>query len=168
VSTSKPARGGHGPRRAKRITALALSLGIIAATSLPVALAVPASATITKDGCSVTPLRPVYKAAVPRSEAKVEYRVRVRCDAGRSVVIWHERYEEDPSPNPDDYLGSHAWALIYVLSGTQVVSIETAAPDTESTSEEAYHRVKFQVTPFFGEAGNKKPWEKSPVEVNIG
>ncbi len=168
MSTSNPARGSHGPRRAKRMTALALSLGI-AVTSLPVALAAPALATTTKGGCSVTPLRPVYKPATLFSEAKVDYRVKVYCDAGRSVEIWQERYEEDPPPNPDDKLGlRHKWNLTYVISDTQVVSIERSAPDTEPTPEEVYQLVRFRVTPFFGEAGSRTPWEKSPVEEHIG
>ena len=142
----------------KRIAALA---AVAASAALSVAMASPASAN-TSSGCTVTPLKPIFAGFNSSGVKLVNYRISVSCTSGRTVSIDQQRYEEDPWPNGDHFLGSTSFST----SGVTTLSNVRTLVDGELGDEEVYHNVRFRVS----SNGVTSPWtsyQKSSV-LTIG
>ncbi len=130
---------------------------LAAAAAVPIAMAAPASAA-TSNGCTVTPLKPIFAGFNSSGVKLVNYRISVSCASNRIVEIQQRRYEEDPWPDPDDFLG----ATSFKTYGVRTLSNLRPPVNTEPGNEEVYQLVRFRVT-YNGHTGPWTPWEKSPV-----
>lgn len=145
-------------RTKKRIATLA---ALATSAALSVAMASPAAAN-TSSGCTVTPLKPIFAGFNSSGVKLVNYRISVSCTSGRTVSIDQQRYEEDPWPNGDDFLGSTSFST----SGVTTLSNVRTLVDGELGDEEVYHNVRFRVS----SNGVTSPWtsyQKSSV-LTIG
>jgi hypothetical protein len=141
----------------------------------PPALAAPAHATRTSDGCTVTPETPVFEGeftdtAVPY----VVYRINVTCSAGVTVETEQVRKEQDlwnrEGHETDDTTGSsnHDWDFT-AGGGTKSIGVRRGLVTTsnEGDSEEPYQQVRFKVTAHLvggGQvAGSWTDWDFSGV-----
>ncbi len=139
----------------KKMRAVLAALGATAAMS--VAMASPASAA-TSSGCTVTPLKPVFAGFNSSGVKLVNYRISVSCTSNRTVSIEQERWEEDPWPNGDDFLGSSS----FTTSGVTTLSNVRTLVDGEIGDEEVYHKIRFRVSSN-GVTSPWTSWEKSSV-----
>ena len=133
-------------RTKKRIATLA---ALATSAALSVAMASPAAAN-TSSGCTVTPLKPIFAGFNSSGVKLVDYRISVTCTAGRTVSIDQQRYEEDPWPNGDDFLGSTQ----FNTSGVTTLSNVRTLVNGEIGDEEVYHNVRFRVS----SNGVTSPW----------
>jgi hypothetical protein len=124
---------------------------------MSVAMASPASAA-TSSGCTVTPLKPVFAGFNSSGVKLVNYRISVSCTSNRTVSIEQERWEEDPWPNGDDFLGSSS----FTTSGVTTLSNVRTLVDGEIGDEEVYHKIRFRVSSN-GVTSPWTSWEKSSV-----
>lgn len=139
----------------KKMRAVLAALGATAAMS--VAMASPASAA-TSSGCTVTPLKPVFAGFNSSGVKLVNYRISVSCTSNRTVSIEQERWEEDPWPNGDDFLGSSS----FTTSGVTTLSNVRTLVDGEIGDEEVYHKIRFRVSSN-GVTSPWTSWQKSAV-----
>ena len=142
-----------------------LALTGIAIMAMPLAVAGSASATTTRDGCTVTPLKPVYDHMDSSGQKMIKYEDKVYCDAGRSIEIQDERLEYD-NLSANDYYGTTIYNLTFDSADTRYVSVVKVLPDADGVFdqvEEMFHATGFQVTPYDGPASGWTPgWDESP------
>jgi hypothetical protein len=120
-----------------------------AALAVPVALAMPAQASTTSNGCTVTPHTPYHNGDFTASGLKrINYEVDVSCAAGLTVTIYQERWEQDPNQS-DDFIGSSTLVSSFTAAGSTTRTVTATLPDTDDFTdnyEEMYQRVRFEVT----------------------
>ena len=148
------------PRKA----VLALMTGV-AAVAMPLAVAGSASAATTRDGCTVTPLKPVYDHMNSSGQKVIKYETKVYCDAGRSIEIQDQTLEQDWT-SADDYYGTTIYNIRFDSAATAYKSVLKVLPDADAwgdDNEEMYHAVGFQVTSDNGVVSAWTSWENSPV-----
>jgi len=130
-----------GPFR--RLSIGAALLGVAAA---PVALALPASAATTLQGCNVSPQTPVF-AGFSGGVKQVRYSVAIACFPGRTIEVQQTVIEEDASPDPDDFVLTEINGFPTGPNGAVVIrGITKDLPDTEGGAEEVFQKVRFRVT----------------------
>jgi hypothetical protein len=78
------------------------------------------------------------------------------------VVVEQRRYEDDKSPDADDYRGSSVFTHTFSGSRTLTFSAKRSLPDTERGNEEIYQRVRFRVTSN-GVTSPWTSWRNSPI-----
>jgi hypothetical protein len=121
----------------------------VAAAALPTVLAAPAQAgTLSKDGCTATPLKPVHVRNSDFSIKVIDYRIDVTCRADR-VFTYNQRVREDDSGAGDVVLASRTTSYRFThASGTRTIVIHGTheLPDTENGAEEMYHDLRFRVS----------------------
>jgi hypothetical protein len=141
-----------------------LTLAAIAAAALPLAVAAPAQASTTRDGCTVTPLPPEFRGTFTAANVPyVYYPYEVTCIAslsGLSVEVKTETWESDRAGwagdvdadgvnnADDDRIGSATSTPSFgVAGGTKTIDVRGVLPHTDTDfNEEPYHTVKFQVS----------------------
>lgn len=130
---------------ARKVVVASVAAGVV---SLPLALssASSAEAATTRNGCTVTPLAP----ARVGSSNVIRFPVRVTCIPNRIVQIDQLRYEDDVSPDADDFLGSATYLRTFAVTGTVVLSSFRLLPNTEVGNEEVFHWVRFRVASING------------------
>ena len=137
----------------RRLSIGAALLGVAAA---PVALAVPASAATTLQGCTVNPLTPVF-AGWTAGVKQVRYNVAIACTPDRTVQVEQVVIEDDTAPDVDDPIVVRSNSIPSGANGLfDTRGIKEALPDTEGGPEEMYHNVRFRVTPTA--TGVPGPW----------
>ncbi len=126
--------------RARRMAAT-VALAAAATTALGAA---SAGATTARDGCSVTPHRPIYVYHDSTGTKVIRYGVTATCTGGRWLQLYQQRKESDTFS--DDNTGSQylGW---YYFSGnaTRYYYVDARLPDTEWGNEEMYQRLQFRV-----------------------
>ena len=148
--------------KTRRVATLALTA--IAAAALPLAVAAPAQASTTKDGCTVDPLPPEFRGTFTAANVPyVYYPYDVSCIAsasGLSVEVKTETWESDRAGwagdidangvnNADeDRIGSATTTRNFgPAGGATTVDVRGVLPHTDTDfDEEVYHAVKFRVT----------------------
>ena len=136
-------------RKPGRLHRLSIGAALVALAAAPLALAVPAHAATTANGCTVNPLTPVFAGVTgPPVVKKVRYNFVVSCAPGRSVEVQQMYFEDDVPPNPDDFTGTDSNP--YNPTGIQTKGNTELLPDTEAGPEEIYQKVRFRVTPTGG------------------
>jgi len=127
--------------------------------------AAPAEAATERAGCTVTPYVPEHLRHNTAGEKVIRYRVKVACDADRTVVIRWQGVEEDWSTwwnkDPDDGHFSITRSRTFGSEGTRTLVYDKQLPDTESGSEEMYQKVRFVVTSN-GVESESTSWERTP------
>ncbi len=124
-----------------------LAAGALAA---PVVLAAPAHASTTASGCTVTPRKPVFtNTFTSDGRKKIEYKVDITCDAGRTANVTQKRMEQD-SLSSDDLQGTTHYN-VHFNSRTTVTKSSVQALPTDGIGEgqdyaEVYELVTFHVT----------------------
>jgi hypothetical protein len=121
----------------------------VAAAVLPTVLAAPAQAgTLTRDGCTATPLRPVHVRNSDFDIKVIDYRINVTCGPDR-VFTYNQRVREDDSGTGDVVYASRTKAHRFTHnSGTRTIVIHGTheLPNTENGAEEMYHDLRFRVS----------------------
>jgi hypothetical protein len=152
-------------RRRAGLTALLAAAALIA----PAALAAPAHASTTASGCTVTPRKPVFTGDFTSDgRKKIEYKVDITCDGGRTVYVTQERWEND-NYSADDLQGTTHFN-IHFNSATTVTKSAIQALPTDGIGEgsdyaEVYESISFYVA----SDGNPPvisadtPWEFSSI-----
>ena len=119
---------------------------LAAALVAPLGLATPAQAA-TSGGCTVTPLTPIFDGFNSAGVKLVRFRVKISCDAGRTVTVQQQRWEDDQHPDRDDSLGTVSFTRTFDGSrSTITVASRRTLPNTERGNEEIYQRVRFRVS----------------------
>ncbi|HET9648982.1 MAG TPA: hypothetical protein VFP34_12250 [Microlunatus sp.] len=146
-------------RTLRRTVAAGIAVTVAA---VPLALAVAPAQAATGSGCTVTPLRPVFAGFNSSGVKQVRYRVTATCSSNRVLTVEQRRYEDDASPDPDDFLGSSV--LVHSFSGGATVTLSTtrSLPDTEPGNEEIYQRIRFRVSSN-GVTSAWTGWQNSPI-----
>lgn len=133
----------HRPTLARAAGALAAA----AAIALPLGMALPAHAT-TSNGCTVTPLKPVFAGFNSSGVKLLDYKISVTCSADRTANITQKRYDQD-WPDADDLLGTSTFTRSFGSSGgsTTISNVRTVVDtDPFDAYEEDYQQVHFSVT----------------------
>jgi hypothetical protein len=127
-----------------------IALIALLGVSLPMALTVPADAgTITKDGCSATPLKPVGSGRDDWGTTVVNYRIDVTCGPKRRFEFQQRvREDDDQIFGSDRVFASRTRSRTFnQVSGNVTIRINARLnlPATESGNEEMYHDLRFRV-----------------------
>ncbi|MGA8210757.1 MAG: hypothetical protein WB441_10500 [Nocardioidaceae bacterium] len=149
-------------RRSRRVAAGALIpfvAALVATTSSP------AQASTRSNGCTVTPLTPVYAGyETSGGDKMIRYRISVACEANRSAVVNWQGVEEDWSTfyhyNPDDTDFSRTVTVSFGPASTRTLSYDDALPNTERGKEEMYHKIRFRVISN-GVVSPRTAWERT-------
>lgn len=141
-----------------------LSLALVAAAALPLAVAAPAQASTTRDGCTVNPLPPEFRGTfTPGAVPYVYYPYEVSCTgsaSGLSVQVKTVTWEADLAGRAgdidangvnhadEDRIGAATTTRTFgAAGGATVVDVRGVLPHTDTDfDEEVYHSVKFRVT----------------------
>ena len=112
-------------RKPVRLHRLSIGAALLAIAAAPFALTGPAHATTSANGCSVTPLAPVFAgvAGVPPVK-QIRYNVVLACAPGRTVEVQQMFFEDDVPPDPDDFTGTS----INTWNPTGLITRGTTAP----------------------------------------
>ena len=141
-----------------------LSLGLFGGL---LAMAAPANAETSRNGCTVDPKDPKDLRG-----NKVDFRIKVDCDGGKTVQIRQLRYEDDRGPRrSDDFLGRTVFTEQFDRhDGARTISSIDHVPNLDRRgAEEVYHLVSFRVENHNGHWSDWTAWEKSAVvEVHRG
>lgn len=138
---------------------IAMSAAAMALAAVPVAVASPAQASTTKDGCTVSPSVPIYAGYDNASNVPmVDYTITVTCDpspGGVTVKTQQNRMESDRAntvgdPDTDDETINPQLKSEFVFTpagGTQSVTYTRTLPRTDDTdgNSEMYQKVRFKV-----------------------
>ncbi len=151
---------------------LALPLTVLGAGLAPVLLFAPVHASTTSAGCTVNPIRPIYSGLdTPAGVSRVDYKIKVRCNGGRSVEIQQFRMEEDQMPRDNDWIDEVTGNDVHpqdFSSGAQTRMLTVRAPLPKTAGdgpvEEVYHKVRFRVTTAAGTTA-WTPFELSAVRA---
>lgn len=105
----------------------------------------PASATQSKNGCSVTAIRPEWQ---PLSNGSKQVRgvAKVLCSANRTVNTWVGIYEADATS--DDTVRAGAWQGAGTMRAGTTYYVRTGwvrCPNTEVGNEEVYTKAAINV-----------------------
>ena len=141
-----------------------LALTGFAALAMPLAVAGSASAATNASGCTVNPLKPVYDHMNSSGQKVIKYETTVYCEAGRSIQIQDERFDQDWTSADDSY-GTTNYNIRFNGDATEYKSVLQVLPDADAwgdDNEEMYHAVRFQVTSDNGVVSAWTPWENSP------
>jgi hypothetical protein len=133
---------------------------VLTAAALPVATAVPAAAQTTHGRCTVTPLDPV----VVQNGQKLNFRIEVLCEAGRTIEVKQSLWEQDSGPR--DSRGEKTHKKTFNETETVVIDHVVDAFNTESGAEEVFQEIQFRTSR--GQSGNWNAWtapEASKVTV---
>lgn len=144
-----PRRKNSHRRSWRKSTAACLALGLTS-IALPVALAPPAAAATTHGRCTVQPLDPV----VLQSGKKLNFPIRVFCEAGRTIELDQSLWEHDSGPH--DPRGGLQRKRTFDTTATVVIDNIVDAFNSESGSEEVFHTVRFRTSR--GQAENWNAW----------
>jgi hypothetical protein len=146
----------------RRVTALGLTA--LAAVALPLAVAAPAQASTTRDGCTITPLAPEFRGTFTAANVPyVYYPYEVSCigsATGLSVEVETQTWEADlvgragdvdadgvNSPDEDRIGSASSTRGFGAGGGSTVVDVRGVLPHTDTDfDEEVYHSVRFRVT----------------------
>lgn len=141
MSTDPKAPRKDSPRlrRWRRATAACLALGLTG-VALPIALAPAAAAATTHGRCTVQPLDPV----VLQSGKKLNFPIRVLCEAGRTIELKQSLLEHDTGPH--DPRGEFTRKRTFDSSTTMIINNVVDAFNSESGSEEVFHTVRFRTS----------------------
>ena len=135
-----------------------IARGAIAASTVavlaPLALAVPAQASTTSNGCTVTPGVPYYPNVDTTGNVPyVDRKITVTCAVGLVAETDSELMEQDTQAREgdpvDDFIGEYASTFDFTAgAGTKTVILRRALPTTpnEGLAEEMYQRLRFRVT----------------------
>lgn len=148
-----------------KVRTLVLGGAAAAAVVLPLTLVTaPAQASTTRNGCTVTPLRPDPAQTLPGGQVVTQYRTRVTCVADRIVRIVDQRYEADAPAGiaGDDFYGSKTYLHTFAQGGTVILSTTDTVDNTELGNEETFHRTSFKVASINGVVG-PTAFENSPL-----
>jgi hypothetical protein len=155
------------PTTKARTRAIALvpivSLGLLGGS---VAVAAPAQAETSRNGCTVNPLDPRDLRG-----NRVDFRIKVECRADRTVQIRQLRYEDERGPRrSDDFLGGSHFTEKFNWRDTRTIHSVDRVPNLDRRgTEEVYHIVSFRVKTNNGHWSDWTRWEKSGVvEVQRG
>jgi hypothetical protein len=93
----------------------------------------------------------------------VRFSTVVSCSKDRIVQIRDQRYEFDAPAGVanDQFYGSETYLRTFAVTGTVTLSTTDLVTNTESSDEEAYHRVSFRVATINGVSAFT-PFEDSP------
>lgn len=145
-------------RLARLVTLTALT-AVLGSTTVPLLSPTQAQASTTKDGCTVTPLRPTAYSTANRT---ARFRVAVTCAAGRTIQIEQRAYARHPSGFSKLYLYRN-FVMWFPRAETQTeTKILTIGNLRPNGPESAYHDVRFTVK----KDGRWSGWtarEKSPT-----
>ncbi len=141
-----------------------LSLVAVATAAVPIGLALPAHASTTKDGCTVSPKAAEFRGTYdPSNTPYVYYSYDVTCGAsasGLSVEVKTTTYDQDLAGRKgdvdangvnnadDDLIGTATTTRSFgTAGGTKTVDVRGTLPRTDTDgNEEMYQSVKFRVT----------------------
>ncbi len=144
-------------RKPGLVRRLSIGAALLGVTAAPFALATPAEAATSLQGCTLNPLAPVYAGRNAAFVKQVRHNVVIVCAPGRSLEMQQMMFEDDVPPDPDDFTGtvvntytSGAAGLV----GTRGVTVPL--PNTGAGPETIYQRVRFRVTPVA--TGVQSPW----------
>src|SRR6476660_6313921 len=134
------------------MSVLARKIALLSAAALaaPVVLAAPAHASTTASGCTVTPRKPVFtNTFTGDGRKKIEYKVDITCEAGRTANVTQQRMEQD-NLSSDDLQGTTHYN-VHFNSRTTVTKSAVQALPTDGIGEgqdyaEVYQTVTFHVT----------------------
>ncbi|BCW80278.1 hypothetical protein [Arthrobacter sp. NicSoilC5] len=146
------------PTRARLAMVPVLSLGLFGGF---LALAAPANAETSRNGCTVDPKDPKDLRG-----NKVDFRIKVDCNGEKTVEIRQLRYEDDPGPrSSDDFLGRTVFTEQFDRhDGARTLSSIDRVPNLDRRgAEEVYQLVSFRVQNHGGHWSDWTPWEKSAV-----
>jgi hypothetical protein len=139
-----------------RSRTIAGSLAVAAlGLTAPLLVTVPAQASTTDSGCTVTPKRPEFSGKYNKNNIPlVDYKIEMTCNPGRTLHLEQERWEQDlvsrEGDAPDDLTGTFARSFSFPDGGTKRIKVRTPLPNTgpanEGAVEELYQAVRFQVT----------------------
>jgi hypothetical protein len=144
---SSAIRGWSTSRSKGGLAALLTAAALIA----PAAFAAPAHASRTESGCTVTPRKPVFTQKFTNDgRKKIEYKVDITCDGGRSVDVTQQRWEQD-NYSADDLEGTTHYNDVHFNSRTTVTKSVVKALPTDGVGEgdnyaEVFQKVRFKVT----------------------
>jgi hypothetical protein len=122
---------------------------------LPLVAALPAHATTTSNGCTVTPERPIYSGVNNGSNIPlVDYKITAHCEAGLTLHLSQVRMEQDTLAREgdpvDDQTGTFSHDFTFPNGGTKHIKVRVAlvrtGPANEGPVEEDYQKVSFSVT----------------------
>jgi hypothetical protein len=140
----------------------------LAAAAVVATTSIPAEASTSRSGCTVTPLPPIYAGYHNSAAVKmIRYRLTVTCAANRTAVMEWQGVEEDWSlgwphkKNPDDGDWSRTVRVSFGSASTRTLIYDNDLPDTESGYEEMYHKVRFRVISN-GVESAFTAWERTP------
>lgn len=144
-----PRRENSRLRGWRKATAACLALGLTG-VALPAALAPPAAAATTHGRCTVQPLDPI----VLEGGRKLNFPIRVFCEAGRTIELNQSLWEHDSGPH--DPRGEFQHKRTFDTTTTVVIGNIVDAFNSESGSEEVFHTVRFRTSR--GQAANWNEW----------
>lgn len=134
----------------KRSTALLRALAVAAMLVAPLAVAAPAHASVTKDGCTVDAKNPYHNGTFTGTGVKwIDYDVDFDCTVGVIIEAEMERWEADSGLNgADDFIG---WSTKTrtMTSSHYDWKVTGTLPDSDGGADqwsEMYQRVRFRVT----------------------
>jgi len=149
--------GTNRPTRARVALVPLVSLGLLGAS---LALAAPANAETSRNGCTVNPLDPKDLRG-----NDVDFRITVDCNGKKTVEIRQRIYEDERGPRHNDDLlvnrlfteefGSH--------DGSRTVHFSVDVRNHDRNGEKVYQLVSFRVQNHGGHWSDWTPWEKSAV-----
>lgn len=122
---------------------------------LPLVAALPAHATTTSNGCTVTPQRPVYSGKnTAGNRPLVDYKITAQCNAGLTLHLSQIRMEQDllsrEGDPVDDQTGTFDKDFTFPNGGTKHITVRVVLPNTgpasEGPTEEVYQEVSFSTT----------------------
>src|SRR5262249_41844719 len=131
---------------------LALAAG---ALMLPLLAAVPAHASTTWQGCTVTPERPEFSGTYNASNIPIlNYKITADCGVGMTLHLDEVRMEQDTNAREgdpvDDQTGSTLKDFVFPNGGVKHITLKSPLPNTgpsnEGATEEVYQKVRFSVT----------------------
>jgi len=149
----------HKPGTLRR---LGFGLAMIAVATAPLALALPAGASTTANGCILAPLAPVFAGLDGAGVKQVRYNVLITCAGNRSVEVQQTFMEDDLPPDPDDFTGTVVNATNFPGAAIKTEGVTLSLPDTEGNPEEVYQKIRFRVTPAGGVQSAWTLFESSP------
>lgn len=139
---------------------LAVGTALLAAAAAPLALALPAEAATTANGCTVRPLKPTF-AGFSGGVKQIRYEVVFSCAAGRTIEVQQLAMEDDSTP--DQFINTRVHTRTFVSSTVATRSATWALPDTEAGNEEVYQKVRFRVSAGGGPVSAWTPFEFGPT-----
>ena len=168
TTTARACESGRRTRGARRTTRF-VAVAVTAAAGLA-GLAVaadPAAAdvlggSLTKDGCTVKVLAPVYHDTIGTGETRANFRFSWTCQSGRTMAVEQQGWDSDVGENSaDDLVLDTSYSRSGVGSWNRYVTVKHW-DGTGDPYVELYQRVRFRVTGG-GITGSLSSWLRSPT-----